>query len=221
MSFAQIQLALDSKDSATAISMATACRDSIDVIEAGTVLCLSEGLGAVRRLRDEFPDRPLVADIRIARAGAKFAAMAFAAGADRVTVVGEAGMTVIHGALRAARDAGGHVEVELAPQWFEEDVLRWASAGVAQIIAHRFVGGPLEEDRDVVNTLERLSQLDLGGTRITLAGGIRAGELAKMPDLPFDTVALGSSIVGAPDPSAAGAAFRAELDSRTAARSTT
>jgi 3-keto-L-gulonate-6-phosphate decarboxylase len=216
----RIQLALDTADSATAIAAATACGEYVDVIEAGTVLCLAEGLGAVRRLREAFPNYPLVADIRIARAGAKFAAMAFAAGADRVTVVGEAGMAVIEGALAAAWDFGGEVEVELAPRWSEDEVLQWAAAGVTHVIAHRFIGGPLREDQQVATTLERLSRLDLGAAHVTLAGGIRAGELDELADLPFDTVALGSSIVSTPDPGAAAAAFRAELANRAAMQST-
>lgn len=220
MGATQIQLALDTPDSAAAIAAATACLEHIDVIEAGTVLCLAEGLGAVRRLREAFPGYPLVADIRIARAGAKFAAMAFAAGADRVTVVGESGMAVIDGALAAARDAGGEVEVELAPQWSEDEVSQWTAAGVTHVIAHRFVGGPLREDSEIAMTLDRLSQLDLGGAHVTLAGGIRAGELAELANLPFDTVALGSSIVRASDPGAAAAAFRVELANRQTLRST-
>ena len=220
MAAAQIQLALDTRDSTTAISTATACLDAVDVIEAGTVLCLAEGLGAVRRLREAFPNHPLVADIRIARAGAKFAAMAFEAGADRVTVVGEAGMTVINGALSAAKHTDGQVEVELPPEWSETDVQQWVAAGVAHIVAHRFAAGPLNQDRDIARTLGRLAQLDLGGTHVTLAGGIRAGELAQLPTLAFDTVALGSSIVGAPDPGRAAAAFRDELADRPALRST-
>ncbi|MGJ0223687.1 orotidine 5'-phosphate decarboxylase / HUMPS family protein, partial [Streptococcus pyogenes] len=90
-------LALDTRDTATAVAAAHAARDVVDVVEAGTVLVLNDGLAAVRVLRAAFPDHPLVADIRIARAGAKFAGLAFDAGADRVTVVGEAGMPVIEG----------------------------------------------------------------------------------------------------------------------------
>ncbi|MBX9244149.1 orotidine 5'-phosphate decarboxylase [Actinotalea ferrariae] len=205
-----IQLALDTRDTQTAVAAAHATRDVVDVIEAGTVLVLHEGLGAVRVLRAAFPDHPLVADIRIARAGAKFAALAFDAGADRVTVVGEAGMHVVEGALSAARSAGGEVEVELGAGWTLDDVGRWVDAGVRHVIAHRSGNGLLRDDDEIARTLEQLASIDLGPAQVTLAGGIDAGDLAETR-LPFDTVAIGSAIVGAADPRAAASAFRAEL----------
>jgi 3-dehydro-L-gulonate-6-phosphate decarboxylase len=208
-----IQLALDTRDTATAVAAAHAVRDVVDVIEAGTVLVLNDGLGAVRVLRAAFPDHPLVADIRIARAGAKFAGLAFDAGADRVTVVGEAGMPVVEGALSAARAASGEVEVELGAGWTPDDVRRWVDAGVRHVIAHRSGNGPLREDRGIADTLRRLAAIDLGPARVTLAGGINAGDLAGT-GLPFDTVAIGSAIVGAGDPRAAARGFRSDLEAR-------
>ncbi|GAA4026678.1 3-keto-L-gulonate-6-phosphate decarboxylase UlaD [Arthrobacter methylotrophus] len=214
MGHVAIQLALDTKDTGTALAMAHACRNVVDVIEVGTVLCLNDGLRAVTALRAVFPDKPVVADIRIARAGEKFAAMAFAAGADRVTVIGESGPAVIEGAVRAARSAGGDVEVELGASWSENEVLRWVDAGVGHIIAHRSKLGPLRDDDEIAAILARLGAMDLGAAHVTLAGGIKAGELVDSGGLAFDTVAIGSAIVGAADPAAAAAGLRAELDTR-------
>lgn len=207
-----IQLALDTRDLPSALRAARAAEAFIDVVEAGTVLCLAEGLSAVESLRATFPDKPLVADIRIARAGGKFARMAFSAGADRVTVVGESGLGVVEGALAAAAEAGGEVEVELGPGWTEDDVLSWVAAGARHVIAHRSGSASLREDTAIGATLERLLAIDLGQARVTLAGGLSIGDLADLTIVGFDTVAVGSAIVGADDPTSAAAQIRQALD---------
>lgn len=211
MSSVQVQLALDTLTTAEALAAATAAADSIDVIEAGTVLCLSEGLHAVRALRAEFPDAPIVADIRIGRAGRKFADLAFSAGVSRVTVIGESGMTVIAGALAAAREHGGDVEVELGENWTEGEVQQWVDSGVSHIIAHRSGRFRAEDDDEIRSTLQRLESVNRGNARVTLAGGLALGDIAQFPRGNFDVVAVGSTIVKADDPAAAARALRTEL----------
>ncbi|WP_166979176.1 orotidine 5'-phosphate decarboxylase / HUMPS family protein [Paramicrobacterium fandaimingii] len=211
MSAVQVQLALDTLTTAEALAAATAAAASVDVIEAGTVLCLSEGLHAVRALRAEFPHAPIVADIRIARAGGKFADLAFSAGASRVTVVGESGMTVISGALASAQSHGGEVEVELGENWTEDEVQQWVDSGVSHIIAHRSGRFRAEDDGEIRTTLERLESVDRGNARVTLAGGLALGDLAYFPRGNFDVVAVGSTIVKADDPRAAAQSLRTEL----------
>lgn len=213
-----LQLALDTLDLPSALRAARAAGDAVDVIEAGTVLCLAEGLRSVEALRAAFRDKPLVADIRIARAGAKFARMAFSAGADRVTVIGEAGLPVVEGAITAAAETGGEVEVELGTDWREDEVSDWVAAGVRHIIAHRSSSAPLREDRSIAETLGRLQAIELGEAKVTLAGGLSLEDLTEMTSLPIDTVAVGSAIVGASDQAAAARRVRQSLDALTRTR---
>lgn len=206
-----IQLALDVLDAPTALRVAHAAANSVQIIEAGTVLCLSQGMVAVRALRIAFPDKPLVADIRASRAGGKFAKIAFDAGADRITVVGECPTDVLTDAVRAAQVAGGAVEVELPPVWTVDDVRRWEDAGVATLIVHRNATTPASEDDATRSILDRLAALPLAAATVTLAGGIGPGDLKHFGQNWFDVVAIGSSISAADDPASAAAAFAAEL----------
>lgn len=82
-----LQLALDTHDLPSALAPLQQAAPHIDVIEVGTILCLSEGMGAVRIIRSLFPDKTILADVRIAEAGGIIAKMAFEAGADWVSVV--------------------------------------------------------------------------------------------------------------------------------------
>ncbi|SFS11308.1 3-keto-L-gulonate 6-phosphate decarboxylase [Agrococcus baldri] len=208
----QIQLALDTRTVEEAVAAASSAAASINIVEAGTVLCLSQGLGSIAALQDAVPGLPIVADIRIARAGRKFAQLAFDAGADRVTVVGESGLGIVQGALEAAQSAGGEVEVELWDAWTDDDVKAWVDAGVATIIAHRSGRFDAEHDDDIRAHLDRLAALDLGETTVTLAGGISAGEMRWFDTGQFDAVVAGSAIVGAADPGAAARDLRAALE---------
>ena len=62
---ALIQLSLDVTTIPEALEMAhAACDAGVDWLEAGTPLILAEGLHGVRALRREFPDSPLVADLK-------------------------------------------------------------------------------------------------------------------------------------------------------------
>ncbi len=65
----QLQLALDTFDLPSALSPLQKAADYIDVIEVGTILCLSEGMHAVRIIRSLFPHKTILADVRIAEAG--------------------------------------------------------------------------------------------------------------------------------------------------------
>lgn len=211
MNGCKIQLALDLVNTSDALRAADAAGDAVDVLEAGTVLCLSEGLAAVRALREEFPTKPLVADLRLARAGARFAEMAFFAGADGVTVVSESPRDVVAGAVEAAQSAQGWVEIELGPDWTYDDVAWWASVGVRRIIVHRSAGVQAETDDTSRDFLRRLAGADLQGMGVTLAGGLAHGDLRHFDGCPFDLVAIGSAIVEATEPGQAARAFAAEL----------
>lgn len=207
-----LQLALDLEDTARAVALAEATADSVDIVEAGTVLVLAQGLGAVRSLRQAVPDRSLCADIRIARAGEKFAEMAFAAGADSVTVIGEAPHDVVVGALTAAERYHAAVEVELFDAFTRDDVARWVGCGVSRLIAHRPPGVSAAADDMTRAILKRLRACDLGETTITVAGGMDFGDTSYFTPGSFDTMAVGSAITAASDPYRAAARIRADLD---------
>lgn len=105
-----VQVSLDLMTIADAMPVAeTAVRAGVDWLEAGTPLILGEGLHAVRALRKEFPDHPIVADLKTMDAGYLEAEMMFRAGATHVVVMGVAHPATIANAVRAARDHGGKV----------------------------------------------------------------------------------------------------------------
>ena len=67
MSRPLLQLALDHTDLAAAQRDVALLKDHVDIVEAGTILCLSEGLHAIRALRAQCPEKLIVADWKVAQ----------------------------------------------------------------------------------------------------------------------------------------------------------
>lgn len=76
MSRPLLQLALDHTNLQAALHDVALLQDHVDIVEAGTILCLTEGLGAVKALRAQCPDKIIVADWKVADAGETLAQQA-------------------------------------------------------------------------------------------------------------------------------------------------
>ena len=102
-----VQISLDLIDMKEAVATARTALDAgIDWLEAGTPLLLAEGLNAVRTLRSEFPDRPIVADLKTMDGGYLEAEMMAKAGATHVVVMARAHEETIKCVVKAGRDWG-------------------------------------------------------------------------------------------------------------------
>jgi 3-hexulose-6-phosphate synthase len=102
-----VQVSLDLTNIKEALEMAhTAVDAGVDWIEAGTPLILAEGLHGVKALRKEFPNHPIVADLKTMDGGYLEAEMMAQAGATHVVVMGRAHPETIKVVVQAGRDYG-------------------------------------------------------------------------------------------------------------------
>ena len=109
-----LQVALDFENLSRAVQAAReAVEGGADWVEAGTPLIKSEGLDAVRELKKSFPDRRIVADMKVMDTGAFEVEIAAKAGADLVTVLGAADDDTIAEAVRGGEKYGAEVMVDL------------------------------------------------------------------------------------------------------------
>ena len=67
----KLQIALDFLELEDALRIAREVIDYIDIVEIGTPLILREGLKAVREAKKNFPQKIILADLKIADAGAE------------------------------------------------------------------------------------------------------------------------------------------------------
>ena len=84
-----------------------------DLLEIGTPLIIEEGLGALQKLKAQFPDKLFLADLKIMDAGHLEARSGSLRGADVVTVLGAADDSTIRGAIDAAQECNGYLMADL------------------------------------------------------------------------------------------------------------
>lgn len=201
----RLQAALDTFDLPTALGPLQKASAHIDIIECGTILILCEGYHAVRIIRSLFPDKRILADVRIAEAGAKISRLAFEAGADLVSCVAGASLATIDQVCRVAEEFGGEVQVELADEWYDaERARKWCELGVQHVIVKR------SRDREAAGDLswkpedmDRVDELAAMGFTITITGGVSAKDLSAFVGRKVGIVIAGRAIIGAEDPESA------------------
>ncbi len=124
-----VQISLDLTNIDEALETAAmALRAGVDWLEAGTPLILAEGLHGVRKLREAFPNIPIVADLKTMDGGYLEAEMMAKAGATHVVVMARAHEETIKCVVNAGRDFGikvmgdnlGCENMVTAAKWLED-----------------------------------------------------------------------------------------------------
>ena len=132
------QVSLDLTNLDEALEMARgAVRAGVDWLEAGTPLILAEGLQSVRALRKEFPEHPIVADLKMMDGGGGESEMTFDAGATYVVVMSQAHWATVKEAVAVARLKGGKVMADVmnAPNKVQA-AKQMEELGADYIVAH-------------------------------------------------------------------------------------
>src|SRR3954464_11225649 len=100
-----VQISLDLTDIDEALETAAmAMRAGVDWLEAGTPFILAEGLHGVKKLRESFPNVPIVADLKTMDGGYLEAEMMAKAGATHVVVMARAHEETIRCVVKAGKD---------------------------------------------------------------------------------------------------------------------
>lgn len=211
MTKAILQVALDLLDMKRALQIAQESMDGgADWIEAGTPLIKSEGIQAVRSLRDHFKNATIVADMKVADTGAIEVEMAAKAGADIVCILADADDAVVADAVRAARLYGIRLMADLinTPDP-KARAVQLESMGVDIICAH--VG--IDQQMTGKDSLALLSTL-AGNVHIpvAIAGGIDAEGAAEAIRRGAGIVIVGGWIVRSADVTGSTRKIRAAMD---------
>jgi 3-hexulose-6-phosphate synthase / 6-phospho-3-hexuloisomerase len=211
MKKAILQVALDLLEQKRALQIAQESVDGgVDWIEAGTPLIKSEGIQAVRSLRDHFPRATIVADMKVADTGAIEVEMAAKAGADIVCILAEADDAVVAEAVRAARLYGIRLMADLInAQDPQARAVQLEAMGIDIICAH--VG--IDQQMTGKDSLDLLSTL-VGKVHIpvAVAGGIDAEGAAEAVRRGAGIVIVGGWIIRSADVTASTRKIRAAMD---------
>jgi len=193
-----LQVALDLLNEHRALAIAKESVDGgADWLEVGTPLIKSEGMDIVRKLKENFPDKILVADMKTMDTGAFETEMAAKAGADVVCVLAASDNSTIIDAIKSARKYGTKVMVDLIG--VENKIKRskeLEKLGADYLCMH--VG--IDEQMIGKNPIKILSSI-VENTNIPLAvaGGLNSETTADVVNAGASIVIVGGAITKAKD----------------------
>lgn len=201
----KIQVALDVVDQERALEIARAVSPWVDILEAGTPLIKAVGLGVVRRLRQEHPDKLILADMKSTDVGGLEAAMAFRAGADITVASGVAPLATSEAVQREAERWGRRCLVDLTgvagPASKAQEL---KEIGVDLVLYHRSIDEETTKgvvwSSEVRQEVGKLCQL---GIDVGVAGGLDVSTLPLFCDFPVFSLVFGRAITAQPDPATA------------------
>tara|TARA_R110002167_G_scaffold26182_10_gene90285 strand:- start:695 stop:1387 length:693 start_codon:yes stop_codon:yes gene_type:complete len=195
-----VQISLDLTNIEEALETAAmALRAGVDWLEAGTPLILAEGLHGVRKLREAFPDVPIVADLKTMDGGYLEAEMMAKAGATHVVVMARAHEETIKVVVQAGKDYGIKVMGDnLGCPDMVEGARMLEALGCDYIVHHigyderRGIAArgldmpsPLDQLREVVNAVK---------VPVQAVGGLSLEQAIRCPEFGAPLVVLGAPL---------------------------
>jgi 3-hexulose-6-phosphate synthase / 6-phospho-3-hexuloisomerase len=212
-----IQLALDSLDFEKTINLAKKTAPYIDIFEVGTPCIKRNGIEIVKALRNQFPDKLILVDLKTMDAGEYEAAPFYAAGADICTVLGVSGSATIAGVVKAAAVHGAEAQVDLINVHNKLECAKQAAAIGARIIGVHTGLDAQAAGQTPYADLNAVANLGLD-VRVSVAGGINASTVQQVVDSGADIIVVGAAIYGAPCPADAARTIRRIADGKTTHR---
>ncbi len=206
----RLQLAFDFLQVPEILRLVGQVADLVDLVEIGTPVIIRDGVQAVRRLKDAFPEMPVVADLKIMDGGDYEASLAFEAGADWVTALALADELTIAQAVKAARSYDRNIMVDMigvagvGPRAAAMEALGAACVCVHTAIDVQHTGrNPLLELREIKGALRSAFTAVAGGIDARTVAGV----LREQPDI----LIVGGGITRQADPRAAAQELRRRM----------
>jgi aldehyde:ferredoxin oxidoreductase len=199
---ARLQVALDLRDLDEAVKIAQkSSLGGVDWIEVGTPLIKAAGMEAIQRLRNLFPHKVIVADLKTMDTGFLETEMAALAGADVVCILGIAPDSTIIDAVGAAKKFNVKIFTDLIGVSNPiERAIQLEKLGVDIIGLHIGIDQQLRSGFDKIPfpTLAELKEKIK--IEIAVAGGLKAETISKAIDCGADILIVGGAITRSANP---------------------
>ncbi|MEZ5334143.1 MAG: 3-hexulose-6-phosphate synthase [Methanolobus sp.] len=206
-----IQVALDLLETDRAIQIAKeSIEGGVDWLEAGTPLIKSEGMDVIRKLRESFPERTIIADMKIADTGAMEVEMGAKAGADIMVILASADDSTIQEAVRAARKYGVKIMADLISA--SDPVSRSVELeklGVDYLNVHSGIDQQMTGQDSLSLMKQIVGQVSIP---VAIAGGLDSGTCSEAVAAGADIVIVGGNIVRSSNVTESAQAIRDSVD---------
>ena len=203
----KLQVAMDVPTLDDALTLARQVAEYVDILELGTPLIKAAGVEAIGAIKSAHPDLLVFADLKTADAGQLEADLAFAQGADLVTVMGAADDDTIRGAVEAGHQAGKKVVADMITV-VEDRVKRIKEVSALGVDFVEIHAGLDEQARPDYSIDSLLADGREAGVPFSVAGGVSVDTIASVKEAGAEVAVVGGSIYNADDPGAAAKALR-------------
>lgn len=192
----KLQIALDTLTLEECISLMDEVRESVDVIEVGTPFVIEEGMAPVRALKERYPEKEVLADVKIMDAGEYEADKCFEAGADIVTVLGASHDATIEGVVKSAKKYGKKVMVDMiAVVDLKTRTAQLDMMGVDYICVHT----AFDIQSTGQNPLDELVEVNkiVKNAKSAVAGGVKLATIDAIVNEGAEIIVVGGAISNA------------------------
>lgn len=200
----KIQLALDRMEISEAIELTRKVEDSIEWIEVGTSLIKEFGVASIKEMKQAFPNKLIVADIKtIDNARYEFE-LCFEAGADVATVMGVSPLVTIDTCMEVANRYHKKVMIDLLNTSDEQkiELLKYKEAIFCEHVSK-------DQQEEIGSQNHGTMQSVFSDFQVAAAGGINLDSIEDLArSLNPAVVIIGSAITKADNPSEAAAQFK-------------
>lgn len=195
----ELQLALDRLSIKKCHAILSETLDLLDIVEIGTSLILEHGAKIVEDFRKAYPKVRLLADTKIMDSGGYQSELFYKAGADMVTVLGQASNKTIWATREKAVFYERKIMVDLIniPSPLER-VRQWEDWHIEYICLHQGSDDPLGNQtlfqRPGGLTNRSVSPYVFEHTKLAIAGALTPEKIEKMKYLPFEIAIVGGYV---------------------------
>ncbi len=208
----KLQIALDDITLEDALTLLEKVHDAVDIVEVGTPFIIQDGLKPVREIKKRYPHLQVLADTKIMDAGDLEAHMAFAAGADYVTVLGVTDILTVKACLEAAKPFNGTVVVDMiCVEDLPKRVAELEAAGANALAVHTGVDQQAA-GRTPMDDLKAM-KASAKHSAIFVAGGINLSTVKDYQAAGAEVAIVGGGIANAADPAKEAHAIAAKIRS--------
>lgn len=193
----KVQIALDASDLTKALKVAEQVAPYCDILELGSLLLLRNGIPCIENFRSLFPDKQLLADIKLADHGRDSVTLLAKAGINIITVLAGTHKVVVTSACKTAAEHRVKIMLDLLDAASQgQSAMDAESLGASSVLFHR----PYEEDGSF--SLEEQWDMVRGNTKLPIfvTGKINRSNINQVLALKPAGIIIGHTIIESANP---------------------
>ncbi|WML58842.1 3-hexulose-6-phosphate synthase [Neobacillus sp. PS2-9] len=203
-----LQLALDRLTRDECFQLLQETEAFVDWIEIGTGVIKEYGMAIIREIKETYPYKVVVADMKTCDAGKHEAIQAFEAGADITTVMAFSADKTILDTLEVAKTYNKRIMIDLLGVTNRNRLVELQQLGVDLVSLHfgKDMQAEGEMGAEQLALTHGFDQFD-----VAVAGGVNVDSLPTVLQIQPDTIIVGSAITKADIPAEAAAVMKGLL----------